>query len=870
MLQDNDMVVTLEAGEVDLEIEKADEIQELAINLDSSPDIIILASGNIGPTGPQGPAGSTGPIGPTGPTGPTGPQGTAGTPGEQWFTQAGAPSGATGVVGDWSLDSSNGDYYEKTGSSTWTLRGNLKGPQGNAGSAGTPGEKWFTQSGAPSGATGIVGDWSLDSSNGDYYEKTGSSTWTLRGNLKGPQGNAGTAGAAGEKWFTQSGAPSGATGAIGDWSLDSANGDYYEKTGASTWTLRGNLKGPQGAAGTNGTPGEKWFTQAGAPASGTGIIGDWSLDSSNGDYYEKTGSTTWTLRGNLKGPAGTGVNLGIYNVKDYGALGDGSTIDSTAIQAAIDAAAAATYKGMVFFPPGIYVCKNLMLKTGVHIVGSGIETTTLKMPNGSAATDWVFRTHAEGSWPTYPTVSSIYNFEIRHLTIDGNKSNQVGTNGGIRIYAEGFVLFDIRVRKCKGYGIRTHGGNRDYEGAYPNSDALEAFFGFVKSHSNEGDNFYIEGPHDSQLVSCIAFGMSTTAAASHVGFRLGPNSMGTHLDQCHSWGLSQDYAAVFGSPGIQCTACQFEGASSAQVLIDDGANTCALIGCRIYNMGSTGKGVIIGSTASGVSGTIMVGTYFEGFRNDGASNIYPAIDFTNDGGAGYYDALIYMANAEIPYLPTTGPAPGTSHANINVTGSGLGSYTKIQNGKVLIDKWVLTNDGGPALQVNAQDQWLHRFSLKNSHSTGRQWQFNVAGGSHSQTYSLRVRDDTGGNDRLVILTDGKVGLSVDNPNSALQVNGAISTAFSAKTGAYTMTATDSVITCAAGTYTIALPTAVGCAGRVYTIKRIGATGTITIDPAGTETIDGSTTKTLTAQWEVIRVISDGANWLTLQKGTPAV
>jgi len=72
-------------------------------------------------------------------TGPPGPQGNAGTPGEQWFTGSGAPSGATGIVGDWYLDSATGDYYEKTGASTWTLRGNLKGPQGNTGNTGVQG-----------------------------------------------------------------------------------------------------------------------------------------------------------------------------------------------------------------------------------------------------------------------------------------------------------------------------------------------------------------------------------------------------------------------------------------------------------------------------------------------------------------------------------------------------------------------------------------------------------------------------------------------------------------------------------------------------------------------------------------------------------
>ena len=43
-----------------------------------------------------------------------------------------------------------------------------------------------------------------------------------------------------------------------------------------------------------------------------------------------------------------------FNVKDYGAAGNGSTDDAPAIQAAIAAAQATPYGGRVYFPPGIY------------------------------------------------------------------------------------------------------------------------------------------------------------------------------------------------------------------------------------------------------------------------------------------------------------------------------------------------------------------------------------------------------------------------------------------------------------------------------------------------------------------------------------
>lgn len=51
------------------------------------------------------------------------------------------------------------------------------------------------------------------------------------------------------------GAPAGASGNVGDWHLDTATGDVREKTAASTWTVRGNIRGPQGAQGPTGSTG---------------------------------------------------------------------------------------------------------------------------------------------------------------------------------------------------------------------------------------------------------------------------------------------------------------------------------------------------------------------------------------------------------------------------------------------------------------------------------------------------------------------------------------------------------------------------------------------------------------------------------------
>ncbi len=64
----------------------------------------------------------------------------------------------------------------------------------------------------------------------------------------------------------------------------------------------------------------------------------------------------------------------VFNVKDFGATGDGTTDDTTAIQAAFDAADAAaqvTHAPAVYFPMGDYTVTSKLTWKGHHILGDG-------------------------------------------------------------------------------------------------------------------------------------------------------------------------------------------------------------------------------------------------------------------------------------------------------------------------------------------------------------------------------------------------------------------------------------------------------------------------------------------------------------------
>lgn len=59
--------------------------------------------------------------------------------------------------------------------------------------------------------------------------------------------------------------------------------------------------------------------------------------------------------------------------------------------------------------------------------------------------------------------------------------------------------------------------------------------------------------------------------------------------------------------------------------------------------------------------------------------------------------------------------------------------------------------------------------------------------------------------------------------------------------------------------TVVLPTAVGCAGKKFTIKNLAA-GVVTVDGNASETIEGAATVEIFGANEFLTIISDGANW----------
>ena len=97
-------------------------------------------------------------------------------------------------------------------------------------------------------------------------------------------------------------------------------------------------------------------------------------------------------------------------------------------------------------------------------------------------------------------------------------------------------------------------------------------------------------------------------------------------------------------------------------------------------------------------------------------------------------------------------------------------------------------------------------------------------------------------------------------------NVAIGAAITTKTSAYTATSSDETIlgNASAGAFSITLPTAVGATGKTYVVKKIDSSANaVTIATTLSQTIDGTTTKALSFQYDGVQVQTDGANWFII-------
>ena len=128
----------------------------------------------------------------------------------------------------------------------------------------------------------------------------------------------------------------------------------------------------------SGTDYETGVTAAGNPTTAAAIFDLWKTSTGGTNWNVLVGGVSTSLQTALSSIGGI-----VYNVLSYGAAGNGTTDDTTAIQAAITACNAAG-GGIVWLPEGTYRTTSVLtVSDKVSLAGAGAHCTTINCDHAS-------------------------------------------------------------------------------------------------------------------------------------------------------------------------------------------------------------------------------------------------------------------------------------------------------------------------------------------------------------------------------------------------------------------------------------------------------------------------------------------------------
>jgi len=285
-----------------------------------------------------------------------------------------------------------------------------------------------------------------------------------------------------------------------------------------------------------------------------------------------TGATARTVDSKLKD---------IISVKDFGATGNGSTDDTAAIQAAINAARAV--RGAVYFPPNnasqfYKITAPLTCDGPITIIGAG-PTSVLIYAVGLSAGQYIL----DFDLP----VASNYFFDIKGITL---RSNNQAPNG-------------IRLKNTS-YCTLT------------NVQLYNVFNGVVITGANCFSNYF-------ENLACY---LVASRSVSFVSFTGGGNYTFNHCTFTGNYGFEIDSASFINE--LTFTSCNFEQCVTNSFSAIGTVQGLSFVGCRTEGLNGSADFLMYPSAGNEVTGLSVTGCYF---TTDAGASV--PISLGGNGGA---------------------------------------------------------------------------------------------------------------------------------------------------------------------------------------------------------------------------------------------
>ena len=377
----------------------------------------------------------------------------------------------------------------------------------------------------------------------------------------------------------------------------------------------------------------------------------------------------------------------VFNVKDFGAVGDGSTPDVVAIQAAIDAAGGAG-GGVVFFPAGDYrTAVPLIVDSDfVTIRGSGIGSTTIRAASAMTA---LIR-----MGPASLSLTSLEYCQVSDITLHGGSTC---TDAVLRGYNNHFCLYE-NLRITSG---SSHGGFFDGDITELNTKNHVNVYRGIWTLNNGGEGLHWEGDKSSIYSDLFA------------------NNNGSH--------------------GFVWEASNFDEPSTLSELTE-------VVATNIIAATNTGDGIVWDGVAKFSAGNFLshnnggVGLRFRSTHNIAAStsaggNLFSSIATlvlrNNVGGGIGTDDNAYVSACQFGEVQVIGSGGGTDIVGIDMKG-----WTQCSFGSIYMQ---LVNGTGILMQDGTDPNGVATFCTHNSIARAT---LNTNGTGSSLKHGMRLIGNT--------------------------------------------------------------------------------------------------------------------------------